>query len=71
MTIHTMRKIIEGITTATISGICIGFWMIFIAETWKWAFGVMKRALLNLFPGLKNLRRKSTKKKNDDRDLAQ
>lgn len=71
MTIHTMREIIEGITTATISGICIGFWMIFIAETWKWAFGVMKRALLNLFPGLKNLRRKSTKKKNDDRDLAQ
>ena len=66
-----MREIIEGITTATISGICIGFWMIFIAETWKWAFGVMKRALLNLFPGLKNLRRKSTKKKNDDRDLAQ
>ena len=71
MTIHTIREIIEGITTATISGICIGFWMIFIAETWKWAFGVMKRALLNLFPGLKNLRRKSTKKKNDDRDLAQ
>ena len=66
-----MREIIEGITTATISGICIGFWMIFIAETWKWAFGVMKRALLNLFPGLKILRRKSTKKKNDDRDLAQ
>ena len=71
MTIHTMREIREGITTATISGICIGFWMIFIAETWKWAFGVMKRALLNLFPGLKNLRRKSLKKKNDDRDLAQ
>ena len=71
MTIHTMREIIEGITTATISGICIGFWMIFIAETWKWAFGVMKRALLNLFPGLKNLRRKSPKKKNDDRNLAQ
>ena len=71
MTIHTMREIIEGITTATISGICIGFWMIFIAEKWKWAFGVMKRALLNLFPGLKNLRRKSPKKKNDDRDLAQ
>ena len=70
MTIHTMREIIEGITTATISGICIGFWMIFIAETWKWAFGVMKRALLNLFPGLKNLRRKSPKKKTDDRDLA-
>ena len=70
MTIHTMREIIEGITTATVSGICIGFWMIFIAETWKWAFGVMKRALLNLFPGLKNLRRKSPKKKSDDRDLA-
>ena len=45
--------------------------MIFIAEIWKWFFGVMKRALLNLFPGLKNLRRKSPKKKNDDRDLAQ
>jgi hypothetical protein len=31
----------------------------------------MKRALINLFPGLKNLRRKKTKKKSDDRDLAQ
>ena len=66
-----MREIIEGITTATISGICIGFWMIFIAETWKWAFGVMKRALLNLFPGLKNLSRKKPEKKSNDRDLAQ
>ena len=71
MTIQTIREIVEGITTATISGICLSFWMIFIAEIWKWFFGVMKRALLNLFPGLKNLRRKSTKKKNDDRDLAQ
>ena len=71
MTIQTISKIVEGITAATISGICLSFWMILIAETWKWAFGVMKRALINLFPGLKNLRRKSPKKENDDRDLAQ
>ena len=45
--------------------------MIFIAEIWKWFFGVMKRALLNLFPGLKNLSRKKPEKKSNDRDLAQ
>ena len=71
MTINTMREIVEAITAATINGICLSLWMVFIAEIWKWFFGVMKRALISLFPGLKNLRRKSPKKKNDDRDLAQ
>lgn len=69
MTIHTVSKIVECITAATINGICIGFWLIFIAEIWKWAYGVMKKALLSLFPGLKDIGKKEPKKK-DDRDLV-
>ena len=70
MTIQMIRRIIECVTTATINGICLGFWMIFIVEVWKWAFGTMRRALLNLFPGLKDLGRKEVRKKKDDGDLV-
>ena len=70
MTIQTIRVFVEAVTTATVSGICICFWMIFIAEIWKWALGVMKRALVSLFPGLKDLGRKRPKKKKDGRDLV-
>ncbi len=44
--------------------------MIFIAEVWKWAFGTMRRALFNLFPGLKDLGRKESRKKKDNGDLV-
>ncbi len=67
MTIQTISKIIEGITAATVNGICISLWIIFIAEIWKWFFGVMKRALLNLFPGLKDIGNKNTNEKKDKR----
>ena len=70
MTIQTIRVFVEAVTTATVSGICICFWMIFIAEIWKWALGVMKRALVSLFPGLKDLGRKRPKKKKDGGDLV-
>ena len=68
MTIHTINELVEGITSATISGICMSLWILFIAEIWKWFFGVMKRALLNLFPGLKNLGKKKTDEKKDKRE---
>ncbi len=70
MTIQMIRRFIEFVTTTTINGICLGFWMIFIAEVWKWAFGIMKRALLNLFPRLNNLGRNNPKKKKDDKGLV-
>ena len=66
----TINDCISGITAATINSICIGLWIIFMAEIWKWFFGVMKRGLLNLFPALKTLGRKPPKKKKDDRDLV-
>lgn len=58
MTLGTIREFVESITEATINGICISFWLLFIAEIWKWAIGVMKMALISLFPGLKKLGKK-------------
>ena len=54
MSIYEMiKEIINFITAATIHGICISFWILLIAEVWKWLWGIIKAFIFDLFPTLK------------------
>lgn len=37
----------------TLIGVSAGFCLLCVIGIWKWFFGVMRRALRHLFPGLK------------------
>lgn len=62
----TIKEFMDALTDATINGIVISFWFICLVGLWKWFLGVVKKVLLNLFPGLKGL---SKNGKEDTEDL--
>lgn len=48
-----IEQIMDSMVRGTLTGICLGFWVLCLAGVWKWFLGVAKRALFYLFPGLK------------------
>lgn len=51
MTIFDMiRAFVDMLTTATLQGICIGFWVILLGYIWKWCWRVIKVFLGDMFP---------------------
>lgn len=52
MSIYDMiNRFVNSLTLYTIHGICIGFWMLLIADVWKWFWGILKAFFADLFPG--------------------
>ena len=69
MTIDTLNTIMDSTVKGTITGLCMGFWFIILAEIWKWFFGILKRFFKHLCPKLyEKLSTKFTKKKGPDAD---
>ena len=52
MTTELINTFMDSIIRGTLTGICLGFCILGVVAIWKWFFGVMKRALLYIFPGL-------------------
>ena len=59
----TLNTIIDIAVRGTICCICLGFGLLGLIAIWKWFFGVMKNALLYLFPGFKGRRTKDKEEK--------
>ena len=62
--VEMINDFMEMLVHSTITGICLAFWLIALMGIWKWFLGMMKRALLYLFPGLKTWADKRRKKDN-------
>lgn len=52
MTTELINTFMDSIIRGTLTGICLGFCILGVVAIWKWFFGVIKRALLYIFPGL-------------------
>ncbi len=53
MTTEMINTFMDSIIRGTLTGICLSFWILGMVAIWKWFLGIMKRALLYIFPGLK------------------
>ena len=62
--VEMINDFMDMLVHSTITGICLAFWIIALMGIWKWFLGMMKRALLYLFPGLKTWADKRRKKDN-------
>ena len=62
--VEMINDFMEMLDHSTITGICLAFWLIDLMGIWKWFLGMMKRALLYLFPGLKTWADKRRNKDN-------
>lgn len=52
MSIEIVNEVMESIIRGTMTGICLGFIVLGLTAIWKWFFGVVKRVVFFLFPGV-------------------
>ena len=52
MNMEMVNQVVEVIVSGTMTGICLGFIVLGLAAIWKWFFGIVKRVVLYLFPGI-------------------
>ena len=52
MNMEIVNEVMEAIIRGTMTGICLGFIALGLVAIWKWFFGVVKRVVIFLFPGI-------------------
>ena len=64
MNVEVINEFMDAVIRGTMTGICLGFVVLGLAAIWKWFFGVTKRVILYLFPGVETWvqRRREMKK---------
>ena len=52
MTATMIEQFMDSVVRGTLTGLCVAIWILCLIAVWKWAFGMLKKALFCLFPGL-------------------
>ena len=68
MNMEMINEVIQAVVSGTMTGICLGFIVLGLAALWKWFFGVVKRVVLFLFPGLEAWAQRRREARNADVD---
>ena len=68
MNMEMRNEVLQAIVSGTMTGICLGFIVLGLAAIWKWFFGVVKRVVLFLFPGLEAWAQRRREAKHLDED---
>ena len=68
MNMEIVNEVMEAIIRGTMTGICLGFIALGLVAIWKWFFGVVKRVVLFLFPGLEAWAQRRREAKHLDED---
>ncbi len=73
MNMEMVNQVVEAIVSGTMTGICLGFIALGLVAIWKWFFGVVKRVVIFLFPGIATWvqRRREVKHLDEDEEEKQ